>query len=46
MQKQDEKFTQQFDKTAQIWTMLEEYYRVQQLYQEEEVINTTIQEMK
>jgi predicted nucleic acid-binding Zn-ribbon protein len=35
-----------FDRTAQLWTMLEEDDRVQQLDQQEEVINTAIQELK
>jgi hypothetical protein len=46
MQKEAEKVTQLFDKTAQLWTMLEEDDRVQQLDQQEEVINTAIQELK
>ena len=46
IQKEAEKVTQLFDKTAQLWTMLEEDDRVQKLDQEEEEINTTIQEIK
>jgi hypothetical protein len=38
--------TQLFDKTVQLWTMLEEDDRIQQLDQQEEVINTAIQELK
>jgi hypothetical protein len=46
MQKEVEKVTQLFDRTSQLWTMLEEDDKVQQLDQQEEVINTAIQEMK
>jgi len=42
MEKVGEKVTQLFDRTAQLWKMLEEDYRVQQLHQQEEVVNTTI----
>jgi uncharacterized protein YdcH (DUF465 family) len=46
MQKEDERVTQLFNKTAQLWTMLEEDDMIQQLDQQEEGINNTIQEMK
>jgi len=42
MEKEAEKDTQLVDRTAQLWMMLEEDDRVQQLDQQEEVINTTI----
>jgi hypothetical protein len=46
MEKEVEKVTQLFDRTTQLWKMLEEDERVQQLDQQEEVISTTIQELK
>ena len=42
MEKEVEKVTQLFDETAQLWIMLEEDDRVQQLDQQEEVIITAI----
>jgi DNA repair exonuclease SbcCD ATPase subunit len=46
MEKEAKKVTQLFDRTAQLWTTLEEDDRVQQLDQQEEEINTAIQELK
>jgi hypothetical protein len=46
MEKEAKKVTKLFDRTMQLWTMLEEDDRVQQLDQQEEEINTAIQEMK
>jgi hypothetical protein len=45
MDKEAQKVTHVFDRT-QLWMMLEEYDMVQQLEQQEEEINTAIQEMK
>jgi hypothetical protein len=42
MEKESEKVTQLFDRTTQLWKLLEEDDRVQQ----EEVVSTTIQELK
>jgi hypothetical protein len=42
MEKEDEKVTQSFDWTVQLWTTLEEDDRVQQLDQQEEEIITPI----
>jgi hypothetical protein len=46
MENEAQKVTQLFDRTAQLWTTLEEDDRVQQLDQQEEEINTAIQELK
>jgi hypothetical protein len=35
-----------FDTTAQIWTILEEYEKVQQLDKQEEKINASIQDLR
>jgi hypothetical protein len=46
METEAKKVIKCFDRTAQLWTTLEEDDRVQQLDQQEEDINTTIQELK
>jgi hypothetical protein len=42
MEKEVEKVTQLFDGTVQLWTMLEEDYRIQKLDEQEEVVNIAI----
>jgi hypothetical protein len=42
MEKEEREVTELFDKTAQRWTILEEYEKVQQWDQQEEKNNTTI----
>jgi hypothetical protein len=42
MEKEDENVTQHFDKTTQLWAMLEEDDRFQQLDQQEEEMSIVI----
>jgi hypothetical protein len=46
MEKEAREVEELFDRAAQIWTILEEDEKVQQWDQEEETINTSIQELK
>jgi hypothetical protein len=46
MEKEAREVTKLFDKTVQIWTILEEDEKVQQLDQQEEKTSATIQELK
>jgi hypothetical protein len=46
MAREAKEVTELFDRTAQIWTTLEEDEKVQQLDQQEEKINTAMQELK
>jgi DNA repair exonuclease SbcCD ATPase subunit len=46
MEKEARKVEELFDRTTQIWTILEEDEKVQQWDQEEETINASIQELK
>jgi plasmid maintenance system antidote protein VapI len=46
MEKEAKKVTKLFDRTVQLWMTLEEDDKVQQLDQQEEEINTAIQELK
>jgi hypothetical protein len=46
MEKEAQKVTQVFDRTAPLWTTLEEDDGVQQQYQQEEDIIIAIQELK
>jgi exonuclease VII large subunit len=46
MEREAKKVTKLFDRTAQLWTMLEEDDKVQQLDQQEDKINTAMQELK
>jgi hypothetical protein len=46
MEREAKKVTKLFDRTAQLWTTLEEDDKVQQLDQQEEEINTAMQELK
>jgi hypothetical protein len=46
MEKKAKKVTKLFDRTAKLWTMLEEDDRVQKLDQQEEVIIIAIKDLK
>jgi hypothetical protein len=46
MEREAKEVAELFDRTAQIWTTLEEDEKVQQLDQQEEKINASMQELK